>query len=281
MWFHGRCACCCFLLKNTCEGFLIPPGHMEMTLLGANLDPTKMMAGDASAFQLVVPRQELRDQNHCEPYESMVIEDDDCHIYCEVNGTIGKLEIRDPGRRTLAACKTVNNGCTTCMRQIGEGDSTKIFGRCGPSCTCEPLSSYMNYLQDKRECAKIQNHTNFDALARKPLNNPLESPRFQVIIPAIGNRDKKNCEVYEKVMSREELERTGQCRQMCRVEGWFGIIRIEGSARVIDALPPRFPKTCQIPIIHASSMLLPDFSVASTLGVCDHDGNCVKDDTAY
>ena len=200
------------LLKHTCDAFLIPPGQMEFSLLGANTDPTKMVPEDTSAFRLMVPRQELRDQNHCEPYESMVIDDDDCHIYCEVNGTIGKLEIRDPGRRTLAACKTVNNGCATCMRHIGEGDSTKIFGRCGPGCTCEPVSSYMNYLQDKRECEKIQNHTNFEALARKSLNNPLESPRFQVFIPAIGNRDKKNCEVYEVVMSREELERTGQCR---------------------------------------------------------------------
>lgn len=202
------------LLTQASHGFLIPPGQMEFSLLGASLDPTSMLPEDTSVFQLNVPRQELRDQNHCESYESMVIDDDDCHIYCEVNGTIGKLEIRDPGRRTLATCKTVNNGCATCMRQIGESDSTKIFGRCGPGCTCEPLSSYMNYMQDKRECAKILNHTNFDALARKSLNNPLESPRFQVAIPAIGHRDKKNCEVYEVALSREELERTGQCRSV-------------------------------------------------------------------
>lgn len=196
---------------HPCTMFLIPPGQTEFVLLGGPDDPTSLYPGDATAFRLMMPSQKERDPNHCEPYEVMVIEDDDCHIYCEVNGKIGNLEIRDPGHRTLQACKTINNGCNSCMRQFDENQgSMKIFGRCGPGCVCQPMASYTHHLQDKRECEKATNHSNFEALTRKI--DKKERIHFQVIIPPIGSRNKKRCEDYETPMTREELLTSGQCR---------------------------------------------------------------------
>lgn len=199
-------------LLHCSHGFLIPPGQTEFVLLGGHEDPTSFYPEDGTVFRLLVPSQEERDPSHCEPYEVMVIEDDDCNIYCEVNGVIGHLEIRDPSRRILRACKTVNNGCNSCMRHINEGQSsTKIFGRCGPGCVCQPMGSYTNYLQDKRECEKAMNHSNFEALTRKVFDDK-KHIRFQLVIPPIGNRNKQKCEDYETPMSRDELLTTGQCR---------------------------------------------------------------------